>query len=139
NANAPALDPEALSRIRNVDVATFGHFLEDGFIDPEIRQLTGSAKIIGRAVTVKIAPGDSTLAHYAVSLLEEGDVLVVDTSGDRNHAAMGGFVISALVAAKASAAVIDGVCTDLDALRKSGVAVYARGTSVLTNKLLGAD
>lgn len=122
-----------------IDIPTFGHFLEDGFIDTSITRLAGKGKIVGKAVTVKAARGDSTLIHYATSKLTPGDVLVIDTSGDTTHAALGGLLVSAVQASGAVGVILDGVCTDIAALESSGIAVNALGTSALTNKLLGLD
>lgn len=133
------IDAQLLERVRNVEVPTFGHFLESGFFDYRMRRIAGSGQFAGRAVTVSAPPGDSTLVHYACALLEEGDVLIISTAGDFKHAVMGGFAISALQYARASAVVIDGVCTDIAALQASGIAVYALGTTALTTKMLGLD
>ena len=139
NPHAPALPPGFVERVSEVEPPTFGHFLEEGFVDPDISRRAGTGSFVGRAVTVRITPTDSTLVHKATSMLEPGDVLVVDTGGDRRHAPVGGVVSSAVAAAGALAVVIDGVCTDRATLEASGLRVYARGTSVLTTKLQGID
>lgn len=139
NAKAPNLPAGLMDRVAGVDVPTFGHFLEDGFADPDIHRIAGIGQLCGRAVTVRITATDSTLVHKATGLLQPGDVLVVDTGGDRSHAPVGGMVANAIAAAGAAGVVIDGVCTDLATLRASGLSVYARGTSALTTKLHGLD
>lgn len=138
-SNPPRVDASLLARLKQVEAPTFGHFLESGFFHHSMRRLAGDTPIAGRAVTVSAPSGDSTLVHYAISLLEEGDVLVISTHGNDTHAVMGGFAIAGLQAAGASAVVIDGVCTDLSELQGSGIAVYALGTTALTTKMLGID
>jgi 4-hydroxy-4-methyl-2-oxoglutarate aldolase len=131
-------DPVAsnlIDRLRNLAYPTIGHHLEEGFLDPGIHRIVGTGKVAGRAVTVRTTPTDSTNLHHVASDLEQGDVLMVDTGGDRRHAPLGEVVTEALHVRGASAVVVDGVCTDIDELRRIGLPVYARGTSLLTTKL----
>ena len=139
NAVAPQLPAGLAETVAAVDVPTFGHFLEAGFVDPAIRRISGSGRLFGRAITVRITATDSTLVHCATALIAPGDVLVVDTGGDRRHAPVGGVVGHAIAAAGAAGVIIDGVCTDVQTLRELDLIVYARGTSALTTKLHGID
>jgi 4-hydroxy-4-methyl-2-oxoglutarate aldolase len=139
NSHVPSLPSGFIEKISQVEPPTFGHFLEEGFCDPQISRRAGTGQFAGRAVTVRITATDSTLVHKATGMLQPGDVLVVDTGGDVRHAAVGGLVAGAVAAAHAVGVVIDGVCTDLSTLKETGLHVYARGTSVLTTKLLGMD
>lgn len=139
NPTAPALPTDLAETAGSVEVPTLGHFLEEGFCDTEITRQAGRGRLVGRAVTVRITATDSTLVHKATALLQPGDVLVIDTGGDRIHAPVGGVVANAIAAAGGVGVVIDGVCTDKAMLEKTGLVVYARGTSVLTTKLLGLD
>jgi regulator of RNase E activity RraA len=134
-----ALDPELVARLRATSFATFGHYIEEGFLDSGIRRLTGSGAIVGRAVTVRLTAQDSTMLHHAVSDVEAGDVLVIDTGGDVRHAPVGEMIAPALAVRGAAGVVVDGVCTDLDEIEALGVTTYGRGSSLLTTKLLGVD
>jgi 4-hydroxy-4-methyl-2-oxoglutarate aldolase len=135
----PVLPDGLLGALGEVEFPTLGHFLEVGFTDPGIRRVVGSERLIGRAVTVRVTAPDSALVHRATELLAPGDVLLVDTGGDRVHASVGGVVGTAVATAGATGIVIDGPCTDTEALATLGIAVYARGTSILTTKILGLD
>jgi regulator of RNase E activity RraA len=97
------------------------------------------AKVVGRAVTVRIVSPDSTLVHKSTELLSEGDVLVVDVGGDRRHAPVGEMVAYAARASGAVGIVVDGVCTDLPQFREMRFPIFARGASLLTTKLHGLD
>ncbi|MCQ8192645.1 RraA family protein [Streptomyces rugosispiralis] len=131
------LNSALAERLARVDFPTLGHYLEEGFCDPLLRRIAGAGRLVGRAVTVRITPTDSTLLHHAASLVGPGDIVVVDCGGDRRHAPLGEVVVNALAARGAAGAVVDGVCTDVDALRELGLPVYAYGTSLLTTKLHG--
>lgn len=134
----PAAIPDDLRRaLAGVSFPTIGHFLEAGFVDPAIRAMVTPAKLVGRAVTVRITAPDSVLVHKATELLEPGDALVIDTGGDSRHAPVGEMVALAAHSRGAAAIVVDGVCTDIVEIREMGLPVFARGTSVLTTKLHG--
>lgn len=139
NPTPAPLDPALLAKLERVSFPTLGHYLEEGFAEPALRRETGTARVIGRAITVRTTATDSTLLHHAAGYLEPGDVLVVDTGGDRRHAPVG-LVLAATVAARgASGVVVDGVITDTDEIAELGVTVYAHGRSMLTTKLHGLD
>ncbi|WP_326812497.1 RraA family protein [Streptomyces scopuliridis] len=131
------VDPALLERLARLDFPTLGHYLEEGFCDPRLHRVAGERKLIGRAVTVRITATDSTLLHHAAGLVGPGDVVVIDCGGDRRHAPLGEVVANALAARGAVGAVVDGVCTDIEALRAVGLPVYAYGLSMLTTKLHG--
>ena len=130
---------EVIDGVRGVELPTIGHFLEVGFVGPGITRIVGTGRLVGRAVTVRIVAPDSALVHRATEMLESGDVLVVDTGGDAVHAPVGGVVGAAVAAAGAAGIVIDGPCTDVEALAGLGLTVYARGTSALTTKMHALD
>ncbi|MFD5558439.1 RraA family protein [Streptomyces sp. NPDC127068] len=132
-----APDADLLAKLRRVDFPTLGHYLEEGFCAPELQRMAGTERIVGRAVTVRITATDSTMLHHAAGLVEPGDVVVVDCGGDRRHAPLGEVVVNALASRRAAGAVVDGLCTDIDALRALGLPVYAYGRTALTTKLHG--
>jgi regulator of RNase E activity RraA len=133
------LDPALREALAGVSFPTIGHFLEAGFVDPEVRAMVTPVKIVGRAVTVRITAPDSVLVHKVTELLEPGDAVVIDTGGDRRHAPVGEMVALAAKCRQAAAIVVDGVCTDIVEIRAMEFPVFARGTSVLTTKLHGLN
>jgi len=64
-------------------------------------------------------------------------VLVIDRSGDRKHACVGGAVAYAAKKAGIAGIVVDGMVTDISELREYSIPVWARGLSPVTVKLLG--
>lgn len=138
--NWPApLGDGLLAKLTRLSFPTLGHYLEEGFLSSALQRQFGESRVVGRAVTVRTLPTDSTLLHHAVGYLEPGDVLVVDTGGDRQHAPVGLVVATAAARAGAAGIVVDGVVTDVDEVRELGIPVYAYGRSVLTTKLQGLD
>jgi regulator of RNase E activity RraA len=134
-----ALPADLRAALAQVSFPTIGHFLEEGFVDPAIRAMVTPAKIVGRAVTVRITAPDSVLVHKATEMLEPGDALVIDIGGDARHAPVGEMVALAVQERGGAAIVVDGVCTDIVEIRAMGLPVFARGTSVLTTKLHGLN
>lgn len=126
---------QLIERLMEVSFPTIGHFLEDGFVDSEIRAMVPDIKFVGRAVTLRIADGDAIPVNRALALLQPGDVLVIDTGNDRRHACVGAVTSCAALCRGASGIVVDGVVTDIKELQAAGLPVFARGTSVLTTKL----
>ncbi|MBP6685266.1 MAG: RraA family protein [Leucobacter sp.] len=136
----PSLNAELREKLERLSFPTLGHYLEEGFADTEIRRIIAAGgRVIGSAFTVRTTATDSTALHHAAGLIGAGDVLVIDTGGDRRHAPLGEVVAAQLVARGAGGAIVDGVVTDTDEITELGLSVHARGTSMLTTKLHGID
>lgn len=134
------LPAELREKLERLSFPTLGHYLEEGFVDPEVRRIVAAGgRVIGTAFTVRTTATDSTALHHGAGLIEPGQVLVLDTGGDRRHAPLGEVVAAQLVARGAAGAVVDGVVTDVDEIDELGLTVHARGTSMLTTKLHGID
>ena len=130
---------EMLNQLSCIHPATAGHYVEEGFPDPQIRRMTGNGTFVGRAITVRITPTDSSMVHYAAGKLMPGDVLLIDTGGDAVHAPVGEVVALQTQIRQGLAIVIDGAMTDIDEISDIGLPVYARVVSSLTTKLQHID
>src|SRR5258706_7290292 len=83
-----SLDARLVQKLVKAEPATIGHFRNWGFMDPAIRAMQPDLRIARPAVTLR-APGvDGTIVRYALGQLRPCDVLVIDTRGDRRHAAL---------------------------------------------------
>lgn len=136
NPLPPQVDRELTDLLVKAEPATIGHFLDFGFMDPEIRALLPDRRVAGTAVTIRFTGVDSTIVHYALGQLRPGDVLVIDRAGDRRHAAIGGGVAFAAREAGCVGVIMDGMATDIGELRDYGLPVWARGLSAVTGKRL---
>lgn len=128
---------EIHERFSKVEPATVGHHLHYGFMDPRIKSMLQNVNVVGTAFTVRTSVNDSTMVHKAVSLAREGDFLVIDRTGDVKHACVGEIVAYAANVRKLAGIIIDGPCTDIQALREIGLPVFATGLSPITTKLYG--
>lgn len=100
-----------------------------GAMDPGIRPVWPSPRVIGPAITVWARSADNLMMHKAVGMCRPGDVLVVNTQGNLFNSGFGELVASAAVRLGLAAAIVDGVVRDVEALQAMGMATYARGLS----------
>lgn len=122
-------------RLAEVETATVGHFRHWGFMDAGIQALGHTKRLIGTAVTLALPSQDSTLLHHTLGLLKPGHIVVIDRLGDRKHACWGGGVTAAAHAAGATAAIIDGMCTDPLEIADLAFPVWCRGISPITTRI----
>ncbi|SNT48654.1 RraA family protein [Rhodococcoides kyotonense] len=88
-----------------------------------------ATKMIGPALTVRTRPGDNLLVHKALSMIEPGDVLVIDAGGDLTNAIIGEIMVTAAVAKGLAGLVVYGAVRDAAALRAGSLPVFARGVT----------
>ncbi|KTQ95586.1 4-hydroxy-4-methyl-2-oxoglutarate aldolase [Aureimonas ureilytica] len=131
--------PGLVAELEKCEVATIGHVLHSGFVDPEIRAVLPNARVAGTAVTLRIPHADSTLLHYLTAHVRPGDVVVIERCGDERHACWGGVITNAMKLAGVKAGVIDGPATDFSEIRRVEMPMWCRGPSPITTKLLGLE
>jgi regulator of RNase E activity RraA len=98
-----------------------------------IHAMWEGAKVVGRAVTMRLSPVGAHHAekpvHLGVSALEAsrpGDVIVVDNGGRSDMGAWGGLLSVAAVELGVAGVVIDGALRDVDEARSLRFPVFAR-------------
>jgi 4-hydroxy-4-methyl-2-oxoglutarate aldolase len=137
HARNPATDDtELFAKLARVQPATLGHHVVCGALSPQIRALVPVRRMVGRALTVRQPLPDSTPVFRALEALRPGDILVIDRQGDHHIACVGEMVALAAHHAGAAGVVVDGVVTDIEELREVGMPIYARGTSVITARVM---
>jgi RraA family protein len=85
-----------------------------------------SGRLVGPAVTVRTRSGDNLAVHQALSMLEPGDVLVVDGEGDETRALVGEIMKTVAEYRGAAGFVIDGAIRDAGAFSDSDFPCFAR-------------
>lgn len=83
------MDP-ILETLRQIPPSTLGHFLDDGFLDIEIRPIFRPITLVGRALPISAPPRDNAIYRQALRECRPGDVLVIHRRGDARHASFGG-------------------------------------------------
>ena len=128
----------ALAQLRGLGTATLGHITDFGFANG-IHPLFRPAKAVGVACTAHIPRVDGSAVHYALGVIEPGEVLVIDTTGETGRACVGGGVAYAAKRAGAAGIVVDGPATDWEELKEVGLPVWCRGITALTTHGLALE
>ncbi len=134
--------PEALeqtfAQFRRTSTGTLGHLTDFGYAEG-LQPIVRPSKVVGLAYTIRLPQIDGIALHYAVGDAQPGDILVIDTSGERRRALWGGVVAHAAKRAGIAGVILDGPMTDWEEVLESGVPVWCRGTSSLTGRRLGVE
>jgi RraA family protein len=85
--------------------------------------------MVGNAVTVRVRAGDNLLIHKALTMLEAGDVLLVDSEGDISRALVGELMMTSAKRRGCVGFVMDGAIRDVDAFDDAKFPCYARGVT----------
>ncbi|WP_138934731.1 RraA family protein [Roseovarius arcticus] len=123
--------------LSDIETATLGHFLSEGFMAPSIQGLVPERRIFGPAFTVRMPSDDGAALVQALAQVQPGQVIVIDRCGDLRHACWGAVTTAAAQARGAAGVVIDGFVTDRSAILAAGFAVWCRGRSPITTKPRG--
>ena len=94
-----------------------------------LRPFHKGGRILGRAFTVKTAPGDNLLVHAALNMAAPGDVIVVDAGGESRNAIIGEIMSAVAVMRKLGGMIIDGPIRDVQAIGQGKFPVFARSIS----------
>ena len=129
------MDP-ILETLRHIPPSTIGHFLDEGFLDIEIRPIFRPIALVGRALTISAPPRDNGIYRRALRESHPGDVLVIHRGGDQRHASFGGNLGLATKNCGIAGVVLDGPVTDLAELTEIKLPVFALGVSALTTRRL---
>lgn len=102
-----------------------------------IRPAWPCARIVGRAVTVKVKPvglekPKQHLGTLAIEVAQKGDVIVVDNGARTDVSTWGGLLSLASRLKGLSGVVVDGACRDVDESREVGFPVFARAVVPVT-------
>lgn len=127
-----------LEKLAEVEVATLGHVTDFGFPRGLVSIVQGLT-FVGHALTVKIPHLDSTAVHYALDLVQPGDVIVIDQSGDDVRSSFGGGLATVAKAKGCVGAVSNGSTNDVAELRELRFPVYSRGITPHTTRVLGIE
>lgn len=86
-------------------------------------------KLVGRALTVKVRPGDNLMIHKAIDIAEPGDVIVVDGGAELTQALVGELMQMHAQTRGVAGFVIDGAVRDVTAFYEADFPCFARGNT----------
>lgn len=98
-------------------------------MDPAIRPLTETTRLLGRAWTARTMAAENSTVHRAIDTAPAGSVLVIDAGGYPARAIWGSITSAKSLTRGLAGAVIDGASRDIETIRELGFSVFARGLS----------
>jgi RraA family protein len=98
-------------------------------MDSRIKNLADGMKIVGPALTVRVPPTDNLMIHKALTLVQPGDVLVIEGGGNHSWALLGFLMVSTAQKLGVAGIVADGCVRDAQETRRAGFPVFAAGLS----------
>jgi len=93
----------------------------------QIKGLSPGMKLVGPALTVKVPPTDNLMIHKALTLVQPGDVLVIDGGGNHSWALLGFLMVKTAMRLGLAGMIVDGCVRDAAEIRNSGFPVFAAG------------
>jgi len=124
------VDPEVVGRFARLPVANVSDSMSRLTAGgARLRPRHGGGGMAGPALTVKAPPGDNLMFHKAISLIEPGDVIVVDAGGDLTNALMGEMMLMQITKRGAAGVVINGAIRDAAYLRGQNLPVFSAGVT----------
>ncbi|MCE9681680.1 4-carboxy-4-hydroxy-2-oxoadipate aldolase/oxaloacetate decarboxylase [Halomonas alkalisoli] len=99
-------------------------------LDHSIKPIYADACMVGRALTVKLAPADNLDLHRAIYEAQQGDVIVADASGYLESGIWGEVTSVASQARGIAGLVVDGAVRDTREIARMGFPVFSRGVSI---------
>jgi len=98
-----------------------------GALDYQIKPLDPQMQVAGTALTVWTRPCDNLAVYKALELAQPGDVLVITTEDYTNNTIWGELTTLIAKARGIAGMITDGTVRDAQAIRASGLPVFARG------------
>ena len=86
----------------------------------------GNVKVAGRALVVRTVAGDWAKPVEAIDMAKKGDIIVIDNGGRTDVAPWGELATWSCVSKGVAGVVIDGAVRDIDGIKETGVAMFAK-------------
>ncbi len=97
-----------------------------GVMGSYIKPIDPAARFAGQALTVRLEPGNQVDCLDALSVAQEGDVVVVDAAGETETSIWGGLMSGLCQMKGVVGAVVDGAIRDVDETRDLGFYVLSK-------------
>lgn len=97
-----------------------------GVLHSYIKPIDREKRFAGVALTVRMEPGNQVDCLDALSVAQEGDVIVVDAAGETETSIWGGLMAGLCQMKGVVGAVVDGAIRDTDEIRDQGFPIFAK-------------
>lgn len=118
-------ESEIANILRQVSCANISDAMHRSGDLPGLQPVYNGKKMVGRAVTVRTAPGDWAKPVEAIDIAKEGDVLFID-SGGVGPAVWGELATHSSVVKKLAGTVVWGAMRDVECIRELKYPAYAK-------------
>ena len=98
-------------------------------MDSAIKPIIPGRQIVGPAITVEEIEGGNLMSHFALNLIQEGDIIVIDQKGIESRSGWGGVQTYVCKRKKAAGVIVDGAVRDAEDIHAFGVPVFSRAIS----------
>ena len=99
-----------------------------GSVDPAIKPLYRSMRLLGAALTVRCHPKDNLMLHKALQIAQPGDIIVAATDGFPDAGYFGDLMATSAMARQVGGLAIDGCVRDSAEIIEMGFSIFCRGT-----------
>lgn len=101
-----------------------------GALSHKFKCLGGKPHLSGPAYPLVCPPGSNIWIHRAIYRAKPGDILIIATLGNQNHAYLGDLLVEAALQQKLGGIVIEGCVRDIENLKQMSLPVFAFGSAV---------
>jgi len=85
--------------------------------------------VVGSALTVRTHPSDNLMVHKAMDIAKQGDIIVIDASGDTQHAILGEIMSHYAKSKGIAGFIVDGTVRDRLNIARLGLPVFSKGVT----------
>jgi regulator of RNase E activity RraA len=97
-----------------------------GVMHSYMKPLSKETRFVGPALTVRLEPGNQVDCLDALSVAQDGDVVVVDAAGETETSIWGGLMAGLCKMKGVVGAVVDGAIRDIDETRDLGFFIFSK-------------
>lgn len=124
-----ALSPDLVQQLHRIPTSHLSDSLARLSGVTGLQRFHSGRKLVGRARTVKVRPGDNLFVTKALMHVVEGDVLLIDGGGDANNALVGELAMLYAQQRGCVGFVVDGAVRDVAAFQSHDFPCYARSAT----------
>ena len=122
------LDKGILKQWSKIPTCVVGDCMNrQNIMSARIKSIKNGMSLCGQARTVSVTHGDNSAIHAALTLMNKGEVLVVDGGGFLDRAVWGELMNRSSISIGIEGVVIDGSVRDIAELRKLSLPVFSAG------------
>jgi 3-hexulose-6-phosphate synthase/6-phospho-3-hexuloisomerase len=97
-----------------------------GVMRSYMKPISKETRFVGPALTVRLEPGNQVDCLDALSVAQDGDVIVVDAAGETESSIWGGLMAGLCKMKGVVGAVVDGAIRDIDETRDLGFFIFSK-------------